>query len=180
MFFKGSLHFLRRGSSLSAHSVQGSALLLFMVLLTTLSVLALGALETAWSGQRMISAYLGHQQTFVQLESVLRGAEQRAWQHIKNAGLEQFLADQPYEDNLHTASQVVIGGEWIITGFSEQHCGPLFQVGVTPVKHTNGGALSLSARWDICCETTEACLALEFTQVRRLWSRSADVSNDGI
>lgn len=152
------------------NSGKGSVLLMCLVLLSSLSAVALSALEAAWSGQRMISAYISHQQTFLKLERALLKAEHLVWQQINVSGLEQFLLVSPATDNTEAETNVTAHGEWIGAEFPHQQCGPLFSVVVSSVNHLDS-ELNLSVRWDVCCETAEFCMASAFAQKRRLWSR---------
>ena len=155
-------------------SGKGSALLLCLVLVSALSALAVSSLEAAWTGQRMISAYASHQQTFLQLERALLVAEDKVWQQINTTGLGQFLStSQNTSQNTGPAQTLSIirpSGDWIKTSFSQQQCGPLFELIVLP-DDDSGSAAGLRVSWDVCCANTESCMVAEFTRQRRSWSR---------
>lgn len=174
------LHSRQADRATLAWSDRGSVLLLCLVFLTAVSAVALAALETAWSGQKMISSYVNHQQTFLRLEHGLLASERQVWQVIGNSGIAQFLSTSHYPGNLHADSLVKTYGDWIDTEFSQQQCGPLFEVSVPLVRDANSSAVGLSVRWDVCCENEESCIASEFTQRRRLWTRSVYVAGNGM
>lgn len=151
-------------------TAAGSALIVCLVFLSVVSSLALSALDAAWSGQRMISAYISHQQSLRVLEQELRQAERMVWQQIDNLGLAEFLLSAQNYEGSATAPVTTVNGSWINTGFSGLQCGPLFQITVLRPDHA-GGRSGLSVYWEVCCESQESCLANQFAQQRRLQSR---------
>lgn len=163
------------GNNFALRPAQGSALLMCLVFLSALSTAALSGLKAAWSGQRTVSAYVNHQLAFLRLERELLLGEQAAWQRIRTSGLEHFLATPQGAKDSQTDAVLKIHGHWMGSEFSQQQCGALFEVLVL----SEGGvssALQLKVRWDVCCLSRELCMAADFKQQRRLWSRVTDSS----
>lgn len=144
---------------------RGSTLLMCLILLSTLSTAALAALEVAWSGQRMVAAYIHHQQAFMQAEQQLLVTEREIWQYIDDSGLEAWLAQQDADD----LSQINVDSSWLDQEFSVQACGLLFGVEVAPAEET-GSKLRLASSWQVCCENRLSCMQAQFTQIQRQWS----------
>lgn len=157
--------------------MRGSILLLCLVFIAAISVAALGAMQSAWSGQTMSSAYLSHHRAVILLEQQLLQAEYRVWQHwaatYRLPGAD-FLHTQPGQlDGI--VLRPLRGSETIsaITG-----CEPLFELIAQSVSDTEGvfslhqGRAAAVVRWDLCCERVDGCaLASELRRVRH-WSRS--------
>lgn len=173
---------LSGGHTFAADKVMGSALIMCLVFMATMSAIAAAALEAAWSGQRMISAYISHQQAFLLLERKLLAGELDVRQQISSLGLEHFLSgSQAFESQL-AGTEIEVYGDWISSAFLQQdqqqlaqeQCGALFEVAVFPVSATSGAGsqLQLAARWEVCCESVELCMASEFSRQRRLWLRT--------
>lgn len=159
-------------SSVRKSSSRGSVLIVCLVLLLSLSTVALSALEAAWSGQRMVSAYGSHQQNFLQLERELLATERLIWQQIFDSGLEYGLSTA--QDIVAAEHDVAVNvyAEWTSAEFSTRQCGPLFALSFGPGDEL-GSELRISVQWDVCCESREFCEASEFAQRRRLWSRQS-------
>lgn len=145
--------------------MRGSILVLCLVFMAALSVAALGAMQLAWSGQMMASAYLAHHQALIAVERELVRAENLAWQYwLQNEELP--AADQVKQ----TAEEVNIVFEPGAIPDS-YGCQPMFSLSAT-IKGADPsrGNASVSSRWFLCCDQPAGCESSD--QLRRIRYRS--------
>lgn len=152
---------------------QGSALLLCLVLLSVLSSAAIYALEVAWSGQRMVSAYVDHQQTWLQQERRLLALERSLWQLIDQQGF------QPEAEWGWGEAQVRFLAGWMSEPEWVARCGPLFTLTLPLHAHWEEQSQSpvLQLTWQVCCETSAECLAGQFSRRFRIWAGLSELSS---
>lgn len=141
-----------------------------LLFLSSLSAIALGALDASWSGQRMVSAYARHQYDFMQSEQTLLLKEQEIWQEIRTAGLELWLSSAKNPGDNETNARLTLYSDWLETEFYSPQCGFLFAVDVAPATDS-ASDLHIGTRWEVCCENRQQCMESGFLRISRFWSR---------
>lgn len=155
--------------------MRGSIMLLCLVFMAALSVAALAALQSAWTAQAMISAYLAHHRALVDLEQSLLQAEQLVWTYWSDT---TALPDSDY-------LQTRLGDTAIVSLRSAQPqdvdsdtlaCIPLFELSLQSAPDgtefsAHRGKAAVRVRWSECCVAADNCADEQHKQNVREWSR---------